>query len=117
MLVTAVASVNMSTDHEPWSNSLDRIKQLAASDVFDADGSTRLIEVKTTGLGKYFPFNVTVNEVRCSQARPVEFHLYRVFNFGPDARLYMLAGELSKSCHLDPTQYRAFVQGLGHRGE
>jgi phosphodiesterase/alkaline phosphatase D-like protein len=44
-----------------------------------------------------------------TQARPDEFHLYRVFNFGPDARLYMLAGELSKSCHLDPTQYRAFV--------
>lgn len=36
MLVTAVASVNMSTDHEPWSNSLNRIEQLAASDVFDA---------------------------------------------------------------------------------
>jgi hypothetical protein len=82
---------------------------------FDADGSTRLIEVKTTGLGKYFPFNVTVNEVRCSQARPLEFHLYR--NFGPDARLYMLAGELSRSCHLDPTQYRAFVQGIGQRDE
>ncbi|HET9385591.1 MAG TPA: DUF3883 domain-containing protein [Gemmatimonadales bacterium] len=84
---------------------------------FNADGSTRLIEVKTTGLGKYFPFNVTVNEVRCSQARPDEFHLYRVFNFGPDARLYMLPGELSKSCHLAPMQYRAFVQGMGQRGE
>jgi hypothetical protein len=55
---------------------------------FDADGSARMIEVKTTGLGKYFPFNVTVNEVRCSQARPVEFHLYRVFNFGPDAAVH-----------------------------
>jgi hypothetical protein len=83
---------------------------------FDVDGSTRLIEVKTTGLGKYFPFNVTVNEVRCSQARPREFHLYRVFNFGPGARLYMLPGELSKTCHLDPTQYRAFVQGGGQGG-
>jgi hypothetical protein len=77
---------------------------------FNADGTPRLIEVKTTGLGKYFPFNVTVNEVRCSEARAHEFHLYRVFHFGPDARLYVLAGELSKSCHLDPTQYRAFVQ-------
>lgn len=77
---------------------------------FNHDGTPRLIEVKTTGLGKYFPFHVTVNEVRCSQARPREFHLYRVFNFGPHARLYMLAGELSKSCHLDPTHYRAFVQ-------
>jgi hypothetical protein len=82
---------------------------------FNVDGTSRLIEVKTTGLGKYFPFNVTVNEVRCSQARPDEFHLYRVFRFGPDARLYMLPGELSKSCHLDATQYRAFVQGSGQR--
>lgn len=77
---------------------------------FNDDGSTRLIEVKTTGLGKYFPFVVTGNEVRCSQARPHEFQLYRVFNFGPQARLYMLPGELSRSCHLDPTQFRAFVQ-------
>jgi hypothetical protein len=84
---------------------------------FDEDGGPRLIEVKTTGLGKYFPFNVTVNEVRCSQARAREFHLYRVFNFGPAARLYMLPGELSKSCHLDPTQFRAFVQGAGAHGE
>ena len=78
---------------------------------FGLDGSSRLIEVKTTGLGKYFPFNVSQNEVRCSEARPQEFQLYRVFNFGPEARLYMLPGELSKSCHLNPTQYRAFVQG------
>ena len=77
---------------------------------FNADGSARLIEVKTTGLGKYFPFNVTVNEVRCSEARRNEFHLYRVFNFGPEARLYMLPGSLSSSCHLDATEYRAFVQ-------
>ena len=77
---------------------------------FNADGSERLIEVKTTGLGKYFPFNVTVNEVRCSEAKPNEFHLYRVFNFGPEARLYMLPVSLSSSCHLDATQYRAFVQ-------
>ena len=80
---------------------------------FNADGSTRLIEVKTTGLGKYFPFNVTVNEVRCSEARPREFQLYRVFNFGPEVRLYMLPGAVSRSCHLGATQYRAFVQSTG----
>lgn len=79
---------------------------------FNPDGSTRLIEVKTTGLPKYHPFMVTGNEVRCSQASPEEFHLYRVFNFGPEARLYVLQGELSRSCHLDPTHYRAFVHGV-----
>jgi hypothetical protein len=78
---------------------------------FSTDGTPRLIEVKTTGLGKYFPFNVSLNEVRCSEARPQQFHLYRVFNFGGDARLYMLPGSLTSSCHLDPTQFRAFVQG------
>ncbi len=76
-----------------------------------ATEDTRWIEVKTTGLGNMpFPFNVTVNEVRCSEARPGEFQLYRVFNFGPDARLYMLPGAISESCHLNATQYRAFVQ-------
>jgi hypothetical protein len=54
---------------------------------FDLTGTARLIEVKTTGLGKYFPFNVTANEVRCSEARPAEFQLYRVFSFGPAPRL------------------------------
>ena len=54
-----------------------------------------------------------MNEVRCSEARPEAFQLYRVFNFGPGARLYMLPGAISGSCHLDATQYRAFVQ---HRG-
>ena len=53
---------------------------------FNVEGTPRLIEVKTTCLGKYFPFNVTVNEVRCSEERPGEFQLYRVFNFGQDAR-------------------------------
>jgi hypothetical protein len=80
---------------------------------FSENGRPRLIEVKTTGLAKYHPFIVTGNEVRCSQARPDEFHLYRVFNFGPEARLYMLPGELTRSCHLDATQYRAFVQSSG----
>jgi hypothetical protein len=77
---------------------------------FSHDGGQRLIEVKTTGLGKYFPFNVTANEVRCSEARPTQFQLYRVFHFGAEAKLYMLPGALTTSCQLDPMQYRAFVQ-------
>jgi hypothetical protein len=76
---------------------------------FSPDRSPRLVEVKTTGLGKHFPFNVTANEVRCSEARPRQFHLYRVFNFGPEARLYMLPGSIAESCRLNATQYRAFV--------
>ena len=44
----------------------------------EADDSERFIEVKTTGLGKHFPFYVTANEVRCSEDCPDRFRLYRV---------------------------------------
>ena len=77
---------------------------------FNHDGSARLVEVKTTGVGKQFPFNVTANEVRCSEAVPERFQLYRVFKFGESPRIYTLRGPLSVSCQLNPTQYRAFVR-------
>ncbi len=34
--------------------------------VAGGDGSARVIEVKTTGLGKHFPFYVSANELRVS---------------------------------------------------
>lgn len=74
---------------------------------FNADASPRLIEVKTTGLGKYFPFLVTRNEVRTSRAERDAFWLYRVFEFSQRPRLYWLRGPLTVSCQLVPTQYRA----------
>lgn len=74
---------------------------------FNTDATPRLIEVKTTGLGKYFPFVVTANEVRVSEREPGAYQLYRVFNFSTDARLYTLAGALSATCRLDATQFRA----------
>ena len=84
---------------------------------FNPDGSTRLIEVKTTGHGKYFSFCVSRNEVRCSEARASEYHLYRVFSFGTTPRLYTLNGALTSVCSLDPTEYRArFRSGQASRG-
>jgi len=53
----------------------------------ELDDSERLIEVKTTGLGKYFPFYVTGNELRCSEDVEQRFHLYRVFDFARTPRL------------------------------
>ncbi|MGE3401670.1 MAG: DUF3883 domain-containing protein [Vicinamibacterales bacterium] len=74
---------------------------------FEADGSPRYIEVKTTGLAKPFPFYVTANEVACSMALRDEYHLYRLFRFSRTPGLYVLTGALSETCHLDPTQFRA----------
>jgi hypothetical protein len=75
----------------------------------DADDSERKLEVKTTGLGKFFPFYVTGNEVRCSEDIPQQYHLFRVFDFGRVPRLYILHGSLRELCQLDPVLYRAVI--------
>lgn len=79
---------------------------------FDASGAARLIEVKTTGQGKYFPFAVTRNELACSQREVERYHLYRLFDFGPSPGLYVLGGPLDKTCTLSPTQFRATAGSL-----
>jgi hypothetical protein len=68
----------------------------------DRDESEKLIEVKTTGLGKFFPFYVTSTEVRCSEDMAEQFHLFRVFDFGRSPRVYILPGSLKAHCHLEP---------------
>lgn len=77
---------------------------------FNGDESPRLIEVKTTGLGKAFPFFVTANEVHVSARMSDVYHLYRLFEFGTRPRLYMLVGALTGTCDLEPSQYRARVR-------
>lgn len=60
----------------------------------DAEDTERKLGGKTTGLGKFFPFYVTSNEVRCSEDFPEQFQLFRVYDFGRDPRLYILHGSL-----------------------
>lgn len=69
----------------------------------------RFVEVKTTGLPIFFPFYVSANEVRCSEAVPDRYHLYRLFDFSHSAKLYVLPGALSKVCRLEPVQYRVSI--------
>lgn len=78
---------------------------------FEPDGRDRLIEVKTTGYGKATPFFVSRNELAVSRAHADEYHLYRLFQFRRDPRLYALAGALDRSCSLDPVQFEARVAG------
>ena len=75
----------------------------------DADESEKLVEVKTTALGKFFPFYVTATEVRCSEDAAAQYHLFRVFDFGNGPRVYILHGPLRASCQLDPVLYRAVI--------
>lgn len=75
----------------------------------EADDSERMLEVKATGLGKFFPFYVTSNEVRCSEDIPQQYQLFRVFDFGRSPRLYILHGSLRELCRIEPVLYRAVI--------
>lgn len=81
-------------------------------DIISYDGhdeSERMLEVKATGLGKYSPFWVSQNELRCSQDIPSQYELFRVFNFSRCPKIYVLHGSLAESCQLEPVLFRARV--------
>ena len=75
----------------------------------EADDTKRMLEIKATGLGKYFPFYVTANEVRCSDDIPDQYHLFRVFNMGREPQIYILHGSLRVLCQLEPVLFRAVI--------
>lgn len=94
----------------------DRVEHVAQSkgdglgyDVlsFEPDGRERFIEVKTTSFGKDTPFFVSKNELTFSRTATQQFHLYRLFDFRKQPRLFDLVGEISNHCLLDPVSFRA----------
>jgi len=81
-------------------------------DILSFDETTdaeRYVEVKTTGLGKFFPFCVTSNELACSEACSDRYRLFRVFEYSKSPGIYVLCGALSATCMLQPVQYRATI--------
>lgn len=76
---------------------------------FEEDGSDRLVEVKTTAFGRYTPFYLSQHELEVSRSQREHYHLYRVFDFRVDPRLFALHGALDTTCRISPTGYRARV--------
>jgi len=72
---------------------------------FEETGRDRFIEVKTTAYGKFTPFFVSRNEVEVSYERDRSYHLYRVFAFRKNPRLYSLNGPIEKACELEAIQF------------
>lgn len=77
---------------------------------FEVNGKDRLIEVKTTAYGKQTPFFLSRNELEVSRQKSGAYHLYRLFRFREDPKLYGLAGALDESCLLDPVSFTARVK-------
>ncbi|MDZ4142995.1 MAG: DUF3883 domain-containing protein [Burkholderiales bacterium] len=74
---------------------------------FETDGKERLIEVKTTAFGRETPFFVSNGEIALSKQARDQFHLYRLFEFRKEPRMFDLPGQLDHHCVLDPVTYRA----------
>jgi hypothetical protein len=74
---------------------------------FEPGGRERFIEVKTTAYIAETPFYVSRNELSFSTERADRFHLYRLFDFRSQPRMFMLQGKLDSNCTLDPVSYRA----------
>lgn len=72
---------------------------------FDANGRERFIEVKTTSFGRETPFYLSRRELAFSKAQPDEFHLYRVFDFRREPRLFDLDGAVETRCNVSPITF------------
>ena len=98
--------------HERLANKIEHVSQTKGDGLgfdvlsFDASGCERLIEVKTTSFGKETPFFITKNEVELSQAQADLFHLYRLFEFRKEPRLFSLKGAVDQHCYLDPITFQ-----------
>lgn len=81
---------------------------------YEADGSRRLVEVKTTAYAAETPFFVSQREREVSASEAPSYRLLRLYDFRTLKRkAFTLAGHLDQACDLEPTTYRARVRGSG----
>ena len=74
---------------------------------FDIDGSSRLIEVKTTNGWERTPFHITRNELAVAEAHREDWRLVRLWNFAREPRAFELHSPLEAHVALMATSYQA----------
>lgn len=72
------------------------------------NGTDKYIEVKTTKLGKETPFFFSRNELLFSQSKSHDYHLYRLFNFEKDAKMFVKKGTLDTICSSIPMTFKGY---------
>ncbi|HEY5593262.1 MAG TPA: DUF3883 domain-containing protein [Paludibacter sp.] len=72
------------------------------------NGTDKYIEVKTTRLGRDTPIFFSNNELQYSISNSDNFHLYRIFNFEKDTKMFLKNGALNKICTSVPITYKGF---------
>ncbi|HEV2507007.1 MAG TPA: DUF3883 domain-containing protein [Mesorhizobium sp.] len=74
---------------------------------FDANGSDRLIEVKTTNGWERTPFHITRNELAVAEQRREDWRLVRLWNFAREPRAFELQPPLGAHVSLMATSFQA----------
>jgi len=77
---------------------------------FDADGRSRLIEVKTTNGWERTPFHITRNELAVADERRAEWRLFRLWNFSREPKAFELHPPLDAHVSLTATTFQASFQ-------
>ena len=72
------------------------------------NGTDKYVEVKTTKLAKETPIFFTKNELDFSIEKSVNFHLYRVFDFEEQARMFTRNGALNQICNSVPISFKGY---------
>lgn len=72
------------------------------------NGTDKYIEVKTTKLGKETPIFFSKNELDFSVEKSTDFHLYRLFNFEEQARMFIRNGALNQICNSVPISFKGY---------
>ncbi len=98
---------------ESWIERIEWISQSDDSAGFDIlskneNGTDRYIEVKTTKLNKEAPIFFSRNELKFSQKKYNNFHLYRVFNFAQDPKIFCLNGSFDSFCKKEALNYKGY---------
>ena len=94
----------------------DRVEHIAVTEgdgagydirSFEANGTDRFVEVKTTSYGKQTPFFISRNEVEVSELHGSRYHLCRLFKFREDPQFYSLRGSVAEHSLLEAVQFSA----------
>lgn len=93
----------------------ERVRQVSLEDdgagfdvlSFEADGSERWLEVKTTAGGPRTPFFVTRNELAVGERRPEAWRVARIYDAARRPRLFELGPPLGERVRLEPEVWRA----------
>lgn len=72
------------------------------------NGKDKYIEVKTTKLSKEAPLFFSRNEYEFSKENETNYHLYRVYDFAKDPKLFFLKGNFDSFCHKEAIQYKGY---------